>query len=62
MRMAIGVSVLALCAGCSGVNHTHSVSPASILIPGLLQADPPPAHPDLVLPTQGTLPSEADQA
>jgi hypothetical protein len=29
--------------GCSGINTTHSVSPASFFMPGLLQADPPAA-------------------
>ncbi len=27
--------------GCGGINASKSVSPASFLIPGLLQADPP---------------------
>jgi hypothetical protein len=42
--------VILLGAGCSGINTSQSVSPASFLLPGLLQADPPPAHPDLILP------------
>lgn len=29
-------------AGCSGINTTQSVSPATFLLPGLLQANPPP--------------------
>jgi hypothetical protein len=29
--------------GCSGINSTHSVSPASFFLPGLMKADPPPA-------------------
>lgn len=37
-------------AGCSGVNASQSVSPASFFLPGLLQADPPRAHPDPSLP------------
>jgi hypothetical protein len=40
-------------AGCSGINTTQSVSPASFLIPGLMQADPPPADPVPVLPPAG---------
>jgi len=52
------VSILALGAGCSGINHTHSVSPASFFLPGLLKADPPPAHPDLISPTTATPPTE----
>ena len=42
--------VLLLGAGCSGINASKSISPADFLLPGLLQADPPPAHPDRVLP------------
>jgi hypothetical protein len=30
-------------AGCSGINAGGSVSPASFFLPGLIQADPPPA-------------------
>jgi len=40
-----------LITGCSGINSTQGVSPASFFLPGLLQADPPAAHPDLILPT-----------
>ena len=39
-------------AGCSGINTSQSVSPATFLLPGLLQADPPPAHPDQFSPTK----------
>jgi hypothetical protein len=28
-------------AGCSGINTSQSVSPASFFLPGLLRADPP---------------------
>ncbi len=33
--------------GCGGINASHSVSPASFFLPGLLKADPPqrPADP-----------------
>jgi hypothetical protein len=44
--------VVLLGAGCSGINTSQSVSPATFLLPGLLQADPPPAHPDRILPTE----------
>ena len=37
------VSTGMLGAGCSGINATHSVSPATFLIPGLMQTTP--AHP-----------------
>jgi hypothetical protein len=43
-------SVLLLGAGCSGINTTQSVSPATFLLPGLMQATPPLAHPDHLLP------------
>jgi hypothetical protein len=43
-------SILLLGAGCSGINASKSVSPATFLLPGLMRVDPPPAHPDLVLP------------
>jgi hypothetical protein len=36
--------------GCSGINAGTNASPASFFLPGLLQADPPPAHPDLISP------------
>jgi len=32
-----------LAAGCSGINTTQSVSPATFFLPGILKADPPPA-------------------
>ena len=37
-------------AGCSGINASQSVSPASFLIPGLLKVEPPPADPNATLP------------
>jgi hypothetical protein len=37
-------------AGCSGINASHSVSPASFLIPGLLKVEPAPADPNATLP------------
>ena len=50
LRLAIIVPALVLSAGCSGINASGSASPASFFLPGLLQADPPPAHPDRALP------------
>ena len=41
MRLAIGACLLVLAAGCSGINHTQSVSPATFLLPGLLQNTAP---------------------
>ena len=48
-------TLLLLEAGCSGINTTQSVSPATFLVPALLQADPAPAHPNLVVPAQAPL-------
>jgi hypothetical protein len=42
---------LTLGAGCGGIRASHSISPATFLLPGLLKADPPPANPDADLPT-----------
>jgi hypothetical protein len=42
--------LLLLCIGCSGINASKSVSPATFLLPGLLQADPPPEHPEPAVP------------
>ncbi len=50
LRFAVLVAVVSLGAGCSGINVTKSVSPATFLLPGLLKADPPPADPDRELP------------
>jgi hypothetical protein len=36
---------LFFCAGCSGVNHTQSVSPASFFLPGLLKNESQPDQP-----------------
>ncbi len=39
-------------AGCGGLSASHSVSPASFFLPGLLQADPPAQHPDQPNPVE----------
>jgi hypothetical protein len=54
-------SLLSLGAGCSGINASQSVSPATFLLPGLMQVNPPPAHPDLILPTEQP-PTEAAES
>jgi hypothetical protein len=46
-RLVLVVALLGLTAGCSGINASHSISPASFFLPGLLKADPPPAAIDL---------------
>jgi hypothetical protein len=37
---------LLLCSGCSGINTTQSVSPATFFMPGLLKAAPAAPLPD----------------
>ena len=41
---------LLLGTGCSGINVGKSFSPLDFLLPGILEADPPPAHPVRELP------------
>jgi len=42
----VAASLLAAAAltGCSGINASHSVSPATFLLPGLIQNDVKPAN------------------
>jgi hypothetical protein len=55
----LGAGLLTLVAGCSGINMSPSVSPATFLLPGLLKADPPPqAEP----PVEKPLPSPTSPA
>jgi hypothetical protein len=49
-HLCTGVALLLVAAGCSGINASHSISPATFLLPGLLKADPPPAPADTTLP------------
>lgn len=44
-RLATIPVILLLATGCSGFQGSHSVSPASFLLPGLMKADPPQAPP-----------------
>jgi hypothetical protein len=44
LRGATLVAVLALGAGCSGINASKSISPATFLLPGLLKNDAPAAQ------------------
>jgi len=44
--LALLAAALAL-AGCSGINTTHSISPASFFLPGLLKNDAPTNAPSL---------------
>ncbi len=47
------------CAGCSGINSQQSVSPSTFLLPGLMQAKPPPAPSEPELPGPATVPQVA---
>ena len=40
-RVAGLLAFAAILAGCGGIQGSHSVSPASLLIPGLLKIEPP---------------------
>jgi hypothetical protein len=55
IRLALVAALAALGIGCSGINNSYGVSPASFLLPGLLQNDPQPAFPDFSDPTQGSV-------
>jgi hypothetical protein len=43
--LAMLAFVLLSGAGCSGINASGSVSPASFFLPGLMKADPPATNP-----------------
>ncbi|MCX6886098.1 MAG: hypothetical protein NTX27_13765 [Verrucomicrobia bacterium] len=46
---------LVVLTGCSGVNATRSVSPATFLLPGVMKYEAPkPASPDQTLPQIGS--------
>ncbi|MDB6022095.1 MAG: hypothetical protein JWQ04_1952 [Pedosphaera sp.] len=45
---AASLLLLVVCAGCGGLNASHSVSPASFFLPGLMKADPQPPSSDAV--------------
>jgi hypothetical protein len=38
------LALLLFLAGCGGFQGSHTVSPLSFFLPGLLKADPPPAQ------------------
>jgi len=40
-RLACVAMLILLGAGCSGINASRSVSPATFLLPGFMKADPP---------------------
>jgi len=43
-------AICGLGAGCSGINASKSISPATFLLPGFMQADPSAAEPGQSLP------------
>jgi hypothetical protein len=47
---AVFAALVLLTSGCSGINASQSVSPATFLLPGLMRADPRPADPSAPLP------------
>ncbi len=51
MLFVVLAMVAMLSAGCSGINTSQSVSPASFFLPGLMKADPPKDNP-AVLPAE----------
>ncbi|MCX8089421.1 MAG: hypothetical protein N3I86_00575 [Verrucomicrobiae bacterium] len=38
--------LLCLATGCSGINMQQGVSPASLIVPGLMRAEPPATPPE----------------
>ncbi|MGA2867238.1 MAG: hypothetical protein ABSF95_22395 [Verrucomicrobiota bacterium] len=50
LRLALIPALALLGAGCGGLQASHSISPATFLLPGLMQADPPAAQPDQARP------------
>ena len=46
------MTLLVAISGCGGIRASKSISPATFLLPGLLQADPPPADPNHYLPAE----------
>lgn len=51
----LSTGALLMNAGCSGINASHSISPASFFLPGLLKAEPPPAPASPIPPTVPTV-------
>ncbi len=50
LLLAMSAALMLLGAGCSGINQTHSISPASFFLPGLMQKDSQPSQPDVTVP------------
>ena len=54
------VALLALGAGCSGIHASKSVSPATFLLPGLIQNDAPAAQDSIRAAPPGELLARAN--
>jgi len=52
LRLGLLVAMLLAVSGCGGFRASKSISPATFLLPGLLQADPPPSDPNHYLPAE----------
>ena len=50
MRLAMVPVIVFLITGCGGLNASHSVSPASLFLPGLLKVEPRQPQHDLTVP------------
>jgi len=50
LRLCLIPAIAMLVTGCGGFSATRSISPATFLLPGLMQADPQPEAPDRDLP------------
>ncbi|NJN05419.1 MAG: hypothetical protein HC814_02080 [Rhodobacteraceae bacterium] len=63
MKRALAVTALSLAAGlgsgCSGINASHSVSPATFLLPGLLQVPGPASSVDDTVSVPAPMPQIA---
>ena len=47
LRLAVPAALVLTSAGCSGINSSQSISPASFFLPGLLKNDAPTNAPAL---------------
>jgi len=59
LGLALALTAALMGAGCSGINASGSVSPASFLLPGLMQNEPSPPPPANPFPGSDPAPSLA---
>jgi hypothetical protein len=57
-RALLGLMIVTLVTGCGGLMGTHTISPATFFLPGIVQT-PPPGPESIVLPQQAALPPTA---